>query len=134
MRCIAFALLALILVSGQPASAQSATVFGHWSGLGLQVGEGASETWTISLALHADGSGQIDYPTLHCGGALTLERESGGVALYREHITYGMHCVDNGQIGVFEQSGRLMWFWTGEGTAYPGMSASAVLSPAAPIS
>lgn len=123
-------MLALALAFIPAARAQD-TISGAWSGLGLQTEP--AETWTISLSLGADGGGRIDYPSLQCGGVLTFEGVRGPVSLYRERITYG-DCVDNGLVGVYPHAGRLMWFWSGEDTLYPGMAASAVLTQRAPIS
>jgi hypothetical protein len=43
------------------------------------------------------GGATIDYPSLSCGGSLTLLSNSGTSAQFHEHITYG-NCVDGGAI------------------------------------
>lgn len=131
MNRILFAAAALAFALGSSAFAQTARLSGAWSGLGLQVGP--AETWTISMTLGPGGSGRISYPSLQCGGDLIFESARGPVSYYREHITYG-DCVDNGLIGVYPHARHLMWFWSGEDTAFPDMAASAVLDASTPIS
>jgi hypothetical protein len=58
------------------------------------------------------GGATIDYPSLSCGGSLTLLSNSGTSAQFHEYITYG-NCVDGGAISVGLVKGRLAWTWTG---------------------
>ncbi|MGD9981752.1 MAG: hypothetical protein AB7H66_03020 [Hyphomonadaceae bacterium] len=132
MKRVFLALLALFALSTPAAVAQQDSIVGQWAGIGLQIEP--AETWTIQLSIQSDGHGRIDYPSLQCGGELTREGRRGEVVFFRERITYGDHCVTNGTVGVYSHAGRLMWFWTGEGSDYPAMAASAVLSRDAPIS
>ncbi len=131
MKRIVAALFMLGLLSVAPAHAQQ-SMSGRWSGLGLQ--NEPTQTWDVVVTFRPDGSALIDYPSLQCGGELRSEGRRGGVSFFREHITYGPHCVNGGTVGVFPQAGKLMWFWTAENTNYPEMSASAVLSRYTPIS
>ena len=51
---------------------------------------------------------RVDYPSLTCGGFLTVERIDGGVAYLRENITYGRNnCLDGVQVQLSEQAGLL---------------------------
>jgi hypothetical protein len=132
MRFVLTLVTALVLAV-QPAHAQGAQT--TWSGLGLQVEDGgAAETWPVELTLYANGGGRIEYPTLQCGGDLIRERVRGPIVFYREDITHGENCVDNGTVGVTHQAGKLIWFWTGERTEFPSINASAVLSSVVPTS
>ena len=58
------------------------------------------------------GGATIDYPSLSCGGSLTLLSNSGTSAQFHEHTTYG-NCVDGGAISVDLVNGKLAWTWTG---------------------
>jgi hypothetical protein len=129
---ITLAILALFALGTPAAFAQEESIIGQWAGLVLQ--NEPSETYPVTLTINADGSGRIDYPMLGCGGDLTRERRNGDVIYFRERITYGDHCITNGTVGVYPRGRRLIWFWTGEGSSFPGMSASAVLTRDVPIS
>lgn len=65
---------------------------GIWEGQGYQYD--IEESWTIKLAI-VGGQYKIDYPSLQCGGVLTLLNATADKMEFREKITYGP-CVDNG--------------------------------------
>jgi hypothetical protein len=96
---------------------------GVWSGAGLQVTPaGTQSQWTVSV--HLDGKGgQIDYPSLGCGGTLTALKSG----VYRETITYGRNCLTGGTVTIIPMGDKAAWFWTGEATADPDVNASAIL-------
>jgi hypothetical protein len=51
---------------------------------------------------------RVDYPSLPCGGFLTVERIDNGVAYLRESITYGRnHCLDGVEIQLSQADGKL---------------------------
>jgi hypothetical protein len=84
---------------------------GVWEGEAVQRSNQTS--WTISMALQPAGkqrpAGIIAYPSLACGGELTLLAASRSEVRVREDITYG-NCVDNGSIVVRQAAGgRLDW-------------------------
>jgi hypothetical protein len=71
---------------------------GDWSGRAQQNNNTA---WSISLSI-IPGSlgsvvGKIDYPSLNCGGELTLKRVTKNSIELFENLTYGAStCVDRG--------------------------------------
>lgn len=92
---------------------------GVWEGEGNQFS--TDQDWTISMALQPGRAqriaGIIAYPSLACGGELTLLEASGTQVQVREDITYG-DCIDNGSIVVRPaSSGRLDWkYYLPDGT------------------
>jgi hypothetical protein len=104
---------------------------GVWTGTGFQtLQSGEISTWTISLTTDAKGNATaIDYPTLNCGGTLSYLRKVGDVREYRETLTYGIEkCTNSGTIGIRQKLGKLIWYWSGEGTANPTNIDVAVLT------
>jgi hypothetical protein len=89
-------------------SAQS--LKGTWRGSGHSVVQGTD--YPIVMTINGT-EGEIDYPTLHCGGTLTRISGDGTSAQYREHITYG-DCIDGGNISVNLVRGRMAWTWSGQ--------------------
>jgi hypothetical protein len=90
---------------------------GTWTGTGYQFDNGS--TWTIRMAITALKVGavnQIDYPSIGCGGTLTVSKVTtrGRPVLYlREKLEYGHRaCVDNGAVRLVRiRNGRLNWRW-----------------------
>jgi hypothetical protein len=104
---------------------------GVWTGTGFQtMSTGKISTWTINLTIDAQGNAAaIDYPTLNCGGALSYLRTVGDVREYRETLSYGTEkCTNNGTIGIRQKLGKLIWYWSGEGTINPNNIDVAVLT------
>jgi hypothetical protein len=63
---------------------------------------------------------RVDYPSLGCGGFLTVEAIEGGTAYLRERITYGREtCLDGVEVQLSEQD-RLLRFVVVLPTGSPG--------------
>jgi hypothetical protein len=117
----------LVVIS---AYAQEAPV-GVWTGNGFQVlSDGKITSWTISMRIDALGNAiSIDYPSLNCGGTLTYLRTVGDIREYRETLNYGIErCTNSGTVGFRQKLGKLIWYWSGEGTKNPTGIDVAVLS------
>jgi hypothetical protein len=73
---------------------------GIWEGIGFQYNN--QHTWSIRMTLDSGQAGSlngaIEYPSLQCGGELTLLRITDTFIELHEDITYGGNCVDNGTI------------------------------------
>lgn len=126
-------LAALSLMFAAAAGAADATSV--WTGTGAQVkANGQISQWTIALTLDARGNAtQIEYPSLDCGGVLSLLRKAGEFREYRETITHGTErCTNNGTVGIRPKLGKLIWYWTGEGTLNPTGIDTAVLMRKSP--
>jgi hypothetical protein len=111
----------LLLLSVTNVRAQEALA-GVWAGTAIQVfPNGKITTWTINMTIDARGNATaIDYPSLNCGGTLSYLRTVGDIREFRETLTYGKEkCVDNGTVGFREKLGKLIWYWSGEGTVNP---------------
>ena len=51
---------------------------------------------------------RVDYPSLPCGGFLSVEKIDGAVAYLRERLTYGLStCLDGVEVQLSEQDGLL---------------------------
>lgn len=87
---------------------------GVWEGLGQQSGI----SWSIRIELN-EKEQLIEYPSLQCGGFLTLLEESDAQLLFRETITYGKFtCVDQGFVELTDQSNTELvyrYYWPGVG-------------------
>lgn len=83
---------------------------GVWEGEGQQ--EGIS--WTIRIDIQ-ENEQLIEYPSLNCGGFLTLLEESDAQLLFRETITFGIGtCVDQGFVELTDQSANELvyrYYW-----------------------
>lgn len=78
----------------------SSWITGNWEGIGYQPGV---STWTISLVADEEGQGsfQISYPSLDCGGTWSLQKEEGGVYWFKESLAYGRsNCVDQVTVAI----------------------------------
>jgi hypothetical protein len=103
--------LTAVTRSANKAGVVPARLGGLWEGEGYQFS--TQQRWSISMALQPGRSrgtaGIIAYPSLACGGELTLLAASGSEVRVREDITYGS-CVDNGTIVLRPAAGgRLDW-------------------------
>jgi hypothetical protein len=92
---------------------------GYEGKLGVWEGEGQQDglSWTIKITL-AENESLIEYPSLECGGTLTLLVEEDAQLLFREDITYGMltatecGCIDNGFVELTDQNDdSLIYRW-----------------------
>lgn len=75
--------------------------------------------------------GNINYPTLSCGGNLQLIGGDGTAFWYREHITYGTKkCINGGTIELrrhaLGDSRAWDWRWSGAGVSARGVVFGAV--------
>lgn len=87
---------------------------GTWRGSGHQspAGPGGAD-YPIVMTI-GPGGGSIDYPSLGCGGTLSLVSASATSAQYRESITRGADkCITGGLVTVNLFRGRLSWTWAG---------------------
>lgn len=83
-------------------NSSNSSIFGKlgvWEGNGNQVGGG----WTIRIELTTDDY-LIEYPSLDCGGTLTLLESSENRLLFREDITFGSGCVDDGFVELVDET------------------------------
>ena len=76
---------------------------GVWEGTGTQPGL----TWTIKITLNS-GEQLIEYPSLACGGFLTLVSETSTELLFRETITVQTTCADQGFVKLIATSATTM--------------------------
>lgn len=83
--------------SNEEDSTELSSKFGIWEGVGEQPGI----SWTIKITLSAREQ-LIEYPSLECGGFLTLLEEGEGYLLFRETITFNTICADQGFIELVE--------------------------------
>ena len=92
-------------------------LLGRWDGTGTQFG---CCTWTINMAITTVKVGEqnkIDYPTLDCGGTLTVTAVTKAPATLTmsESITYAKErpCFDGGTLRIaLDQDGALSWRWS----------------------
>jgi hypothetical protein len=116
--------------AGAPAPAEMPRAFsGTWVGTGYQYDN--QSRWTIRMTLgageQATAAGRIAYPSLACGGVLSLQTVEQGRVRVLEDITDGESaCIDHGSIDMeLVGASKLNWRWNHpDGT--PG--AEAVLS------
>ena len=86
---------------------------GIWEGEGQQQGI----SWTIRIDLE-EHEQLIEYPSLSCGGFLTLLEDSDAQLLFKETITFGSRCVDQGFVELTDQSENELvyrYYWPGIG-------------------
>lgn len=87
---------------------------GVWQGEGQQQGV----SWTISINIQPNEQ-LIEYPSLNCGGFLTLLQETEAQLLFKETITFGLeNCVDQGFVELTDQSSNELvyrYYWPGNG-------------------
>ena len=98
-----------------------ASYSGIWSGNGTQ--DNPPGQWTILIGLNngAIGSvvGTVAYPSLECGGKLTLQSVNPDSIEFFEDITYGTNCVDEGTVTLNLVSANELGFaWEKDG--FPG--------------
>ena len=84
-------------------------IAGEWKGSGYQY-DGAN--WSIAMVVQSDGKVTIAYPSLKCGGTLTLLEESETGARLREDIRYGKECINRGTVRLIQvKPNHLEFFW-----------------------
>lgn len=130
----------MVGVLANPGAAETpdprARLEGLWEGRGVQAG---TDGWTIRIALPQAGGGKIDYPSLDCGGTLTLLGSRGDTVAFREEIDYGRdRCTPQGEVRLTPQSDdELLFEYRRQGERQTSSSgtvrkATAALSAAAP--
>ena len=87
---------------------------GTWSG---RANQNNNTTWSISLSI-VSGSigsvvGKIDYPSLNCGGELTLQRITKDSIELLENLSYGMdRCINRGtNVLKLSSARKLDFYW-----------------------
>lgn len=86
---------------------------GVWGGEGQQTGV----SWTISIDISSNEQ-LIEYPSLNCGGYLTLLEETETQLFFKETITFGTNCVDQGFVELTDKSSNELtfhYYWPGVG-------------------
>jgi len=82
---------------------------------------------TFRMEMNLYGSnGNINYPSLNCGGNLQFVNSDGTSFWYRENLTYGEdRCIDGGMIEMRRHAlggdTNWDWRWTGGGTSARGV-------------
>jgi len=101
---------AIIAHNANPAKYNLVKKVGIWEGVGQQVGA----SWTIRIDINKNEQ-LIEYPSLNCGGFLTLLENSATRLLFKETITFGKNaCVDQGFIALVDQSATeltYLYYW-----------------------
>jgi hypothetical protein len=55
----------------------------------------------------------VDYPTLACGGTLTVDESKESVVILTEHIEVGVEqCVDGGRVTLWIEDDMLVFSWS----------------------
>ena len=118
---LSLALTVATLELGAPRALAADSPVGTWTGVILEPGaNGNVDVWDDVIRFDDPTHIAIDYDGLDCGGTLTYLRNLGDISEYRETLTYGLdRCVDNGTVGLFLKADKLVWYWSGEGTADP---------------
>jgi len=86
---------------------------GIWEGNGRQ---SSGSTWTIKMTIESNTTNyKIDYPSLSCGGTLTLLSMSDERVEFNEKLTYGItKCIDNGKVVLVKSSedkADFIWYY-----------------------
>lgn len=83
------------------------TFLGSWAGVGYQ---NSGSKWTIKMVLN-EGDYTIEYPSLSCGGYLTVISQSVNEMIFREKITRGISkCTDGGTLTISKlNDDELIW-------------------------
>lgn len=102
---------------------QAAGLSGSWDGNVTQ--DNPPATYRLEMILYGD-IGNINYPSLGCGGNLEFIRTDGTTYWYREHITYGKDkCIDGGIIQIrrhpLGDPNSWIWQWDGAGITAKGV-------------
>lgn len=71
---------------------------GVWEGHGYQ-STGSVAEWSIKFTAN-NGTYNIEYPSLSCGGKWELLTETTGSVIFHENIEYGSNCVDEGTVEI----------------------------------
>lgn len=101
------------ILKGEKCVVDARTIYGSWSGSAHQSPAGSSSDYPVSMSLNESG-GSTDYPSLGCGGTLSLVSGNELASEYIEHITYGNDkCIDGGAVTVRLKNNVVAWTWLG---------------------
>lgn len=113
MKKILFLFLAIMIsacATNKPQN-KSAGFNGIWEGAGVQ---DDNSSWTIKVTIVGQQY-SIDYPSLGCGGKLSLISKQSNRIEFHEKLSYGeSKCIDNGKtvlIKVGNNSAQYEWFY-----------------------
>ena len=102
-----------LAAAGASAAPPDQGLTGHWSGVVNQSGPGQKpQQFVATLTLNGD-SGAMDYPTLQCGGDVSLISRSAAGLVFRETISRGQGCLEGGTITVQPDKASVLWRWDG---------------------
>ena len=106
-----FVLIISLLLSYQAHAEQNNSQFiGEWEGMGSQDN---GTHWSIRLNIRPNFY-VIDYPSLICGGVLTLIKSDNKSLVFKETLTYGIdRCINHGEIvlsKIAEHKVSYHWF------------------------
>lgn len=104
------------------ADVHAAGLGGSWSGNVTQ--NDPPQTYPMEMQLFGN-KGNINYPSLGCGGNLQFIRTEGKSFFYSERLTYGKDkCIDGGTIQIGPHPfgpNQWNWTWTGSGVNVRGV-------------
>jgi hypothetical protein len=105
----AASVICLFLLAGCSGSDSALkTMTGTWYGNGNQLDNGT--TWSIKVNL-SDKEQSIEYPSLKCGGTLTLIDEAEKKLTFQETITFGIgRCTNKGYVELTLNTDELLDF------------------------
>ena len=98
-------IVVLFLINTSASATQiPAKYIGVWNGSAVQ--QNPSSSWTISILIDDDNS-EVAYPSLSCGGTLTLISASEEELVFTENITYGTsRCIIQTTVTLQMQEGE----------------------------
>ena len=113
MKKIVLVAITAIIFSCASTPESSSGFDGIWQGSGVQSDN--NTTWTIKVSI-AGNRHSYDYPSLNCGGNLTLLSQGADKIEFRETLTYGhSNCIDNGKTVILKvgaNRAQYEWFYS----------------------
>jgi hypothetical protein len=114
--------LGLLFSLGVAIDSQARGLGGTWEGKVSQ--DNPPSTFPMEMTLYGN-VGNINYPTLGCGGKLEFVKADGKSFWYSEHLTFGKDkCIDGGMIQLsrlaFGDETNWDWRWKGGGVSVRG--------------
>jgi hypothetical protein len=102
----------LLSITSQASSIQKTALQqleGVWQGSGKQED---NSVWSIKITL-TPARYLIDYPSLNCGGTLTLIKQNDDSLVFQENLTYGLKgCYNNGKTVLIQKSpNKIRYYW-----------------------
>lgn len=106
---LASVILLSACAANRPMHLSSGSFEGTWHGSGVQ---NHDTSWTIKVTIIGNKY-SIDYPSLGCGGKLTLLSSSSTKLEFKETLSYGRsNCTDNGKVGIYRiDSNSVQYRW-----------------------